>query len=112
MQKVSYINLEKGFPTVDLAVRDMIGYLGTYKRQGYRAIVFIHGWGSSGTGGGIKKGVKNKLKERSLSGLVYGFCGGEDWPDHKKEYVNYCNQLAQFDRDISGNQGVTVVLLK
>lgn len=112
MQKVCYVNLEKGFPTVDLAVRDMIGYLGTYKRQGYRAIVFIHGWGSSGTGGGIKKGVQNKLKEKSLSGLVHSFCGGESWTACKKEYINYCNQLAQFDRDISGNPGVTVVLLK
>lgn len=112
MQKVRYINLERGFPTVDLAVRDMIGQLGTYKRQGYRALVLIHGWGSSGTGGGIKKGVQNKLKEQSLSGLVYGFCSGEDWADNKTEYVNYCSQLAQFDRDISGNQGVSVVLLK
>lgn len=112
VQKVRCVNLERGFPTVDLAVRDMMGQLGTYKRQGYRALVLIHGWGSSGTGGGIRSGVRSKLKERSLSGLVQDFCGGEDWINKKQRYIDYCSQLSQFDREIAGNPGVTVVLLK
>ncbi len=112
MQKVRYINLEQGFPTVDLAVRDMVGQLGTYKRQGYRALVFIHGWGSSGAGGGIRTAVRIKLRERSLSGLVQDFCGGEEWKDRRAGFIDYCSQLKQFDRDISENKGVTVVLLK
>jgi len=112
MQKVRYINLERGFPTVDLAVRDMVGQLGTYKRLGYRALVFIHGWGSTGVGGGIRSGVRRKLTERSLSGLVQDFCSGDEWKDRRLEFIDYCSQLRQFDRDISDNKGVTVVLLK
>jgi hypothetical protein len=112
MQKVRYINLERGFPTVDLAVRDMVGQLGTYKRLGYRALVFIHGWGSTGTGGGIRSGVRKKLAERSLSGLVQDFCSGDEWKDHRAAFIDHCSQLKQFDRDISENKGVTVVLLK
>lgn len=112
MQKVRYINLERGFPTVDLAVRDMVGQLGTYKRMGYRALVFIHGWGSSGSGGGIRSGVRSKLRERSLSGLVQDFCSGDKWKDRRLEFIGYCSQLKQFDRDIAENKGVTVVLLK
>ncbi|MDD2295457.1 MAG: hypothetical protein PHT29_05325 [Eubacteriales bacterium] len=112
MQKVRYINLERGFPTVDLAVRDMVGQLGTYKRMGYRALVFIHGWGSSGTGGGIRNGVRKKLRERSLSGLVQDFCSGDEWVERRAEFIDYCSQLKQFDRDIAENKGVTVVLLK
>lgn len=112
MRKVCSVNLEKGLPTVDAAVRDMVGKLGTYKRQGYRALVLIHGWGSSGTGGGIRTGIRKKLGERSLSGLVYRYCGGEDWHNCRKEYTGYCSQLKQYEREIDQNPGVTVVLLK
>ena len=49
--RVKEVNLERGFPTVDMAIREMISQLGTYKRLGYRAIILIHGYGSTGTGG-------------------------------------------------------------
>lgn len=112
MLKVKEINLERGFPTVDLAIRDMVGQLGTYKRQGYRALILIHGYGSSGVGGSIKVAVRSKLKESSLRGLVKSYVGGEDWINQKKELVGYCSQLREFESRVSGNQGVTVVLLK
>lgn len=112
MRKVCSVNLEKGLPTVDEAVRDMVNKLGTYKRMGYRSLILIHGWGSSGVGGGIRNGVRKKLDERSLSGLVHRHCGGEEWHTYKKEFVDYCNQLKQYEQEIAGNPGVTVVLLK
>lgn len=110
--KVKEINLERGYPTAELAIREMINHLGTYKRQGYRALVFIHGYGSTGSGGKIKMAVKSKLKDSSLRGIVQDFCGGEHWMDRKKEMLAHCEQLRQFEPDISGNFGVTVVLLK
>ncbi|WP_206457948.1 Smr/MutS family protein [Anaerovorax sp. IOR16] len=112
MVKVKEINLERGFPTVDMAIRDMVGKLGTYKRQGYRALILIHGYGSTGVGGSIKVAVRTKLKESSLSGLVKTYVGGEDWINRKKECVEFCSQLRDFESRIYGNNGVTVVLLK
>ena len=110
--KVKQINLERGGPTVETAVRNMINELATAKRTGYRAVILIHGYGSSGAGGAIKIAVKQKLKERSLSGVVRDFAGGEDWANRKREFIDICTQLRDFGPDVEGNKGVTVVLLK
>lgn len=110
--KVKEVNLERGFPTVDLAVREMIGHLGTCKRQGYRAVILIHGYGSSGSGGGIKTAVRGKLRDGSLRGMIKAWCGGEEWADRREPFVKDCVQIKDFEPRISGNAGVTVVLLK
>lgn len=110
--RVKEVNLERGLPTVDLALKEMINQLTTYKRQGYRAIILIHGYGSSGTGGKIKIAVRAKLKDPSLSGIVRKFCGGEDWVNNKRSMLDVCNQLRDFESRVSGNPGVTVVILK
>ncbi len=112
MAKVKEINLEYGCPTVDLAVRNMVSQLGTCKRQGYRAVILIHGYGSSGVGGTIKTAVRSKLKESSLSGIVRTCCDGEHWFEKKKELLRICQPLSDYQRKIDGNQGVTVVILK
>ncbi|MFA5636598.1 MAG: Smr/MutS family protein, partial [Anaerovoracaceae bacterium] len=67
--KVKEVNLERGYPTADMAVRNMVDHLGTCKRQGIRSVVLVHGYGSSGTGGKIKTAVRRKLKEPSMAGL-------------------------------------------
>lgn len=110
--KVKEVNLERGFPTVDVAIRDMIGQLGTYKRLGYRAIILIHGYGSTGEGGKIRQSVKQKLKEPSLTGLIKESLGGEDWGSGRRHYLEACPQLKDFERRVDGNPGVTVVLLR
>jgi 5,10-methylenetetrahydrofolate reductase len=110
--KVKEVNIEQGYPNVESALRDMISQLGTYKRMGFRAILLVHGYGSSGTGGKIKTSVRMKLKESSLIGLVKMSCGGEDWIDGKKRSLDLCPELKDYERRISGNPGVTVVILR
>jgi len=112
MEKIKEINLEYGSPTVDAAVRNMVSRLGTCKAQGCKAVILIHGYGSSGVGGGIKAAVRSKLKESSMSGIVRQSCGGEHWFERKKELLAVCPSLKEYQRRIDGNQGVTVVVLK
>lgn len=112
MVKVKEINLERGNPTVDQAIRNMVNQLSTCKRQGYKAVILIHGYGSSGVGGSIKVSVRSKLKESSLSGIVQSYCGGENWLDKKRELMDACPQLRDFNSRIEGNRGVTIVLLR
>jgi len=112
MAKVKEINLEYGSPTVDAAVRNMVSQLGTCKGQGYKAVILVHGYGSSGVGGGIKAAVRSKLRESSLSGIVRCYCGGEHWFEKKKDLLALCQSLTEHQRKIDGNQGVTVILLK
>ena len=110
--KVKEVNLERGSPIVETAIRNMINELSTAKRAGYKAVVLVHGYGSSGTGGAIRTAVKQKLKERSLSGIVRDFTGGEEWHNRKREFMEICTQLRDFSTYVDGNRGITVVLLK
>lgn len=110
--KVKEINLERGNPTVDTALRNLVNQLSTAKGAGYKAVIIIHGYGSSGVGGAIKPAVQMRLKERSLSGIVRDSVKGEDWLNRKKEFIEICPQLRDFSSYVDGNRGLTVVLIK
>ena len=110
--KVVQINLERGFPTVDTAIQKMKNDLTTNKGRGCKAAIIIHGFGSTGEGGGIKVAVRKVLAGSSMQGIVRSFCGGEDWVNRKREIICVCQALRDFERDISGNVGVTVVVLR
>lgn len=110
--KVMELNLEAGMPPADAAVRKMINALTTFKGQGVKAVVIVHGYGSTGVGGGIRTAVRKALAENSLRGIVRAQAGGEAWPARKKELLALCGSLKDWDRRIAGNEGVTVVILR
>ena len=110
--KVKEINLEYGNPTVEQAMVRMVNQLSTAKGAGYRGIILIHGYGSSGTGGAIKTAVSKKLKEPMMQGMIRDSIPGEQWKDQKKTFLNQCPQLKEYEDRIHGNHGVTVVLFK
>jgi DNA-nicking Smr family endonuclease len=104
--------LEYNRPTVEDAVRSMKNSLTTLKGQGYKAVILIHGYGSSGSGGAIKPAVKRCLGEPGMRGIVRTFVGGEQWLDRKQEMLGICKSLESYQQRISGNDGVTVVILR
>lgn len=110
--KVKEINLERGSPTVAQAISRMVNELSTAKGGGYRSVILIHGYGSSGTGGAIKTAVLSKLKEPMLAGMIKNFTSGSDWDQNKGEFIRECSQLKEYENRIKQNLGVTVVLLK
>jgi hypothetical protein len=110
--KIAEVNLENGMPTVEEALTRMRNALNTFKRMGYKSVILIHGYGSSGVGGSIKAAVLKCLGDNSMRGIVRTFAGGEQWHYRKKELLSVCRDLAGSERKIAGNYGVTVVLLK
>ncbi|MCX7711921.1 MAG: Smr/MutS family protein [Clostridia bacterium] len=110
--KVKEINLEYGMPTVESAIQKMKNSMMTCKGQGYKAVILIHGYGASGVGGSIKTAVKRCLGESSMKGIVRNFAGGEQWFFRKREMIAICKDLENYERRITNNEGVTVVLLK
>lgn len=110
--KVVELNIEYGNPTVENALNYMKNSLVTYKRQGVKAVIIIHGYGSTGVGGAIKPAVARCLAERSMCGIVKVFVPGENWFYRKRETLSICKDLANYERKISGNDGVTMVILK
>lgn len=111
-KKVAELNLERGFPTVEEALRGFESKLLTYKGQGSKAVIVIHGYGSSGVGGKIASSVRDRIKGPSMTGLVRQACPGEHWQERKREFLAVCPSLSDYDYRISGNRGVTVILLK
>lgn len=110
--KVAQLNLEYGSPTVAFALQNMKNALTTYKGQGYKAVIVIHGYGSTGVGGGIKVAVRKCLGENQMCGIVRMFVGGEDWVSNKRAVLDVCNFLKSHERNIDGNGGLTVVVLR
>ncbi len=56
------VNLERGMPLVDDALKHLRSEFETAKHTGCRVLVLIHGYGSSGKGGAIKDAVRSRLK--------------------------------------------------
>jgi hypothetical protein len=110
--KVIEINLERGMPTVDMALQAMKDALTACRRRGIRAAILIHGYGSSGAGGAIRPAVRRSLADGSLSAFVKDFAGGEQWHWKKKEFLSQCRELDGYEARIANNEGVTVLILK
>ncbi len=110
--KVVELNLEYGSPSVSVAIQNMKNALTTYKKSGYKAVIVIHGYGSTGIGGGIKLAVRKCLDDNSMRGIVRMFVGGEDWINNKRSMLDICRDLEGYDRRIANNNGVVVVILR
>ena len=112
MQKVMEINLERGLPSISVSMQRMKDELTACKRQGVKAAVLIHGYGSSGVGGGIRAAVRRCLSDGSMSGVVRDYTGGEQWHWRKREFISMCRELEACEGRIANNEGVSVVILK
>lgn len=110
--KVAEVNLEYDKPTVDMAIQKMKNALTKYKGLGYKAVILIHGYGSSGVGGSIKTAVPRNLADNSMRGIVRTYVSGEQWSSRKKEMLAICRDLENYERRIANNEGVTVVILR
>jgi len=55
------INLEKGRPLVHEAVQRMLQEIDAARRHGCGIMILIHGYGSSGKGGAIRREVRRRL---------------------------------------------------
>ena len=72
--KVIELNIEYNNPTVSSALQKLKNSLATYKRQGTKAVIVIHGYGSTGVGGSIKTAVRSRSMARRLFLTGYSSC--------------------------------------
>ena len=71
--KIYEVNIEQGMPTVDTAMRYVEQAISRAKAYGYPVVKFIHGYGSSGTGGKIRTAVQRELNKYKSSGKIREF---------------------------------------
>ena len=108
------INLEAGLPTVAVARSRLINGLQTARMCGSKTVKIIHGYGSSGKGGAIKRDTHVFLNEKMLSRSIKGYVKGEDFSPFCEISRKFTAKYPELKRDSDydrGNDGITIVLL-
>lgn len=114
MSKLRQVDLERGMPTADQAVKQLTFAIHNSRAQGYRVLKVIHGYGSSGKGGKIRVETRRYLNRLAGKREIGGFIPGEEFSIFQEETRRaflICDELRR-DRDLDRhNNGVTFVLL-
>ena len=112
--KLREVNLERGMPRADQAVKQLTFELHHSRALGFTALKIIHGYGSSGTGGRIRVEARSYLARLKSRGEIADFIPGEDFTIFNSATLaafQRCGDLRK-DPDLERhNNGVTVVLL-
>ncbi|SDN01181.1 Smr/MutS family protein [Acetanaerobacterium elongatum] len=109
---IPIINLEKGMPYAEDAVRIMNAALRLQRSAGSKAVKLIHGYGSSGTGGRIKAEVHRALEEKKRRGEIREYIKGEEFSLFYAPCRKMLDTLPQLQNDkdyLRCNQGITIV---
>ena len=73
------VNLEEGMPSVETARRRLSQELASGRANRLSYLKIIHGYGSSGRGGAIKRETHRFLAEKKRAGAIRDYLPGEDF---------------------------------
>jgi hypothetical protein len=108
------IDIEYGMPTVTEAMPLLTDRLRSLKKSGVKAVKLIHGYGSTGKGGRLRKATLTLLEESKQSGLIKDFVIGEQWTKFELRTLTLIDRMPQLykDQDLERhNRGITIVFL-
>lgn len=108
------LNLEDGMPLVEEAVGRMNMGLQELRVSGEKVVKLIHGYGSSGTGGKIRMGVRGELAGMKRRKLIRDFIPGEEFGPLDAASRKLAESNAAIPRDPDWgrmNPGITMVIL-
>jgi len=108
------VNIKAGMPTVDDAIRRITYNIKTAGPLGVSAIKLIHGYGSTGKGGGIRVESRKYLDRQKARGQIKGYITGEEFSifdEATRKAFLVCDEL-RCDSDLERhNNGITIVIL-
>ena len=115
LNDVTTINIERGKPTIDDALDRLTQYLRALEDiGGIKAVIVIHGYGSSGKGGGIRTAVRQALDHAFYADRVSEYYFGEDLGVGSSAFHSVIKRrpnLKDHLRLKAGNPGMTLLLL-
>jgi len=112
---VRVINIEMGFPDRTQARSRVEAALVQAKKDGVTILKFIHGYGSTGTGGLLRFAVRSYLRQQKKHGKIISFVNGESLSSFdalSKDLVRHAPELLLDSDWGAANKGVTLVLLR
>ena len=108
------VNIKSGMPTVDDAIRRVTYNIKNAGPLGVSAIKLIHGYGSTGKGGGIRTETRKYLERQKTRGEIKDYITGEVFSifdEGTRKAFLICDELRR-DSDLERhNNGVTIVIL-
>ncbi len=113
--RIKTINIKEGFPPSDVAVANMEIEIEALSGSEIKVLKVIHGYGSHGVGGEIKKLAHARLLELLKSKLILDFIPGERFGQEQKNSEYITNNFPELilDNDLKNyNSGITLVFLK
>ncbi len=108
------VNLEEGHPIVEVALRRLNAELATARQENYRLLTFIHGYGSSGSGGAIGRECRKTLEYLCRKGELNGYILGEEFNRKSGPVRALLHRYPQLrsNRNLNlKNRGITLVIL-
>jgi len=111
--KYKTINLKDTMPTVELALAMIEIEIETCKKEGMQVLKIIHGYGSHGVGGEIKKALKKWLLLKKRSHFISDYVFGEAWNTSKtaEKIKEICPEVLGDSELFTINPGLTIILL-
>ncbi|MBQ7308019.1 MAG: Smr/MutS family protein, partial [Clostridia bacterium] len=103
-EKIKTINIKTDSPPADIAVFDLSKEIGYAKKSGIEVLKVIHGYGSHGKGGEIKKKVKKYLFLAQKRKEIEFFVCGDEWGELNENVKILKENYPEFilDHDIRG----------
>lgn len=109
------VNLKEFNPSVEIALANLDIELELGKKANLKAIKFIHGYGSHGTGGAICLAVRRHLINLAKNKKIKFYITGSEWTleDERAREIIYACPSSSLDEDIGHfNPGITIVCIK
>lgn len=113
--EIKTLNIKQDFPPADVAVALLEIEIEANKKGNVGALKVIHGYGSHGVGGEIKKQLTKRLAELKKQGKILDFIPGERFGEKEKssEFILKNFPSLIIDSDLRYyNSGLTLVFLK
>lgn len=113
-ERMKVVNLEENMPTVERARLCMEYELQAARKDAYRAVKLIHGYGSSGVGGVLRSELQKNLRKAAEDGVIQTFIPGEDWRISDPITWMLLKRFPEWKKDSDlgrNNQGISIVVL-
>ena len=113
--KIETINIKEDYPPADVAVVMMEIEIDRLAKSDTLALKVIHGYGSHGVGGEIKKQVQARLFELKRQKRIKDYIPAEQFGYLARKDKYILDKLPElvYDFDLGNyNNGITIVLLK
>jgi hypothetical protein len=109
------LNIKQGNPIVEEALEKLARKIQDLQDIGIKAIILIHGYGSSGEGGRIKRAVHEALERNYYADRVLEYFYGENVAYGSSAYQDLMRKRPSLKRYLrhfkASNAGMTVLLL-